>query len=555
MCGISVLKKQPSKTSINSYIRYRGPDEHVSVDHNRMTFTFDRLAINDVNNGSQPFTDETTNSIFVCNGEIYNSTNIECMYQIACESRSDCEPVFRTILKIVKSNIVNDIVLRLTSMCKTLDGDFAFVFANPKYVVVCRDPIGVRPLFVAKHGSEIIGFASEAKAFKEMECKSELHIEQFPPGHVWILNTHDNSIIEKINYNPLTYPLHVPLDNVIEVINQSGDMQSFEQLIRKYTNHIHTLLYKAVEKRITTSDQPVAFFLSGGLDSSIIAAIGAKVMAPKRITCYSVGTKGASSPDLIAATKVAEHIGAEHIVLEFDVSQAIEEISNVIYHLESYDCTTIRASVPMFLLSKHVAMLNRHKVILSGEGADELFGGYLYFHNAPTVDEFQYETISLLKNVHQFDVLRADRCVSGNGLELRVPFFDKKLIEYVCNIPPIMKTCNDGTIEKKLLRDSFVDYLPRDILYRQKNGMSDAVGFSWVDHLKNHSDTLTTLTPVPSTLPNQPTSKEETWYRSIFIDLFGNKFGNLVSHLSIWRPKWTDVLDPSARKLPSFMSQ
>jgi asparagine synthase (glutamine-hydrolysing) len=315
------------------------------------------------------------------------------------------------------------------------------------------------------------------------------------------------------------------------------------------TLKINSLLTNAVRKRLM-SDRPIAFFLSGGLDSSLIASIAARLVYPKKITTFSVGVKNAPSPDIEAAQKVANFIQSDHHVYHFTINEAIEAIPETIWRLESYDCTTIRASVPMYLLSKYISLNFPHKVILSGEGADELFGGYIYFYNAPEPQSFHDETIRLIKNVHQFDVLRADRCTASNGLELRVPFFDKEFIEYITNINPSFKFINGKWMEKNILRKSFHGYIPDEILWRQKNGMSDAVGYSWVDNIKKYVDTLDLQSDFSSFSKNTPINKEELYYRSIYESFFND----IDALQSIWRPKWTTVLDPSARKLSHFIS-
>ena len=511
MCGIYICLGT-NENEINNKQEHRGPDEHVIHTRGSDVWIFDRLSINDVEFGGQPFMDDQ--HVFMCNGEIYNHMSLSNEIVHELQSKSDCEPLFHLLNKCCEYD-------EFDQVCKNIDGEFAFVYANENHYVVARDPLGVRPLFMCVdriYPNIVLGIGSEAKSLLHLPGT----IQQFPPGNCMVLDRFYH-VVHQNDYQGIV--LNLP------TITDSRDVAC---------QSIRTLLIESVRKRLM-SDRPVGYFLSGGLDSSIIASIGAQLVYPDKITTYSIGTKGHQSPDLIAAQKMAEHLNSNHVVIEFSIEEAIEQLENVIWHLESYDCTTIRASVPMYLLCNEIKKRNEHKALLSGEGADELFGGYLYLHDAPSNDAFQEETKQLLKNVHQYDLVRADRCVSGHGLEIRVPFFDKRLVQYVYGLDPSFKISR-GTIEKKLLRDAFSNDLPSEIVNRQKNGMSDAVGYSWVDHLK-------TIAPDASDihyLVNTPASKEEAWYRKVFHKHFGDK---VTTHNSIWRPKWSSVMDPSARAL------
>jgi asparagine synthase (glutamine-hydrolysing) len=270
----------------------------------------------------------------------------------------------------------------------------------------------------------------------------------------------------------------------------------------------------------------VGFFLSGGLDSSIVAALGKQILGPAKTRTCSVGLNG--SPDLIAARKMADFLGSDHTEVIFTVDEGLEALKEVIWHLETYDTTTIRASIPMYLLSKYIKENTDIRVVLSGEGSDELFGGYLYFHGAPSEKDFLSETVRLIKDVHMFDVLRADRTTSAHGLELRVPFFDKDFIECVMsNIPIDLKVPRWG-FEKYILREVFSSILHKDIAWRQKNGMSDAVGYEWAQALRDFG---------------------EDKYKAIFNSFFGEN-DHLVPYK--WMPKWTDATDPSGATLTFF---
>jgi asparagine synthase (glutamine-hydrolysing) len=398
-------------------------------------------------------------------------------------------------------------------ICNSLDGDFAFVAMKGDEIYAARDVMGVRPLFYGVSNG-LIHFCSEIKGLQDV-C---VEIKEFPKGCYY------NSIEDEFySYHDVSVP---------------NDKQ-----ISYDPNTLQAIIEASIEKRLMT-DRPIGFFLSGGLDSSIIAAVAAKKLG--KIKTFSIGI--GDSPDLKAAKMVADYINSDHTEMKFTFMEGLSAIKDVIWALESYDCTTIRASVPMFLLSKYVSEHTDIKVILSGEGADELFGGYLYFHNAPNPEEFQKETLRLLDNVHAHDILRADRCTAHHGLELRVPFFDKTLINYVKSIDPKFKI-SQGIIEKKILRQAFTNVLPKQIVWRQKNGMSDAVGYSWVDSIRQYvNDNIEYEKPIQY-LKNPPLSKEELYYRNIYKSLFKP---DLLPH--VWRPKWTDEKDPSAKLLNVFNS-
>ena len=320
-----------------------------------------------------------------------------------------------------------------------------------------------------------------------------------------------------------------------------------------YSWDVVDVFTEAVKIRVENTDRNIGFLLSGGLDSSLVVSIANRMLSG-RLKTFSVGIE--DSPDVLAARKVATYLNTDHTEVLFDVEEGLKNIENVIWSLESYDTTTVRASVPMWLLSKFISKKTNCKVILSGEGSDELFGGYLYFHYAPSVEEFTKENRRRLKLIHQFDGLRADRCISAHGLELRVPFLDVKVVEHGMVMDQNLKTPNDG-IEKYYLRKAFEGYLPDDILWRQKNGMSDAVGYAWVKAVKAHAESAISDSEFEDIKNNAnghnvPLTKEEALYRKIFWKLFGSNKDHLISE--IWRPKWTNQTDPSATKLSVFSS-
>lgn len=510
MCGITFVREESCPETFVSSIQHRGPDHHQQLRVPGVgLFAFDRLAINDLTpEGNQPFEDE--HGVLICNGEIYNHTVLRRTVS-GLRSTSDCE----VLLKMLNA--------QGPSAFRNLDAEFACVYYDKRSgeLYAARDPLGVRPLFVAYDANDrVVGFSSEAKGLAMLS--DAVRFKRFPPGTYW----------NKGTCTPF-YEWPVP--------RQTDDD------FCKHVYAIQTLLMEAVDKRVRNTERPVAYFLSGGLDSSIIAAIGAS-MSKEPVTTYSVGIRGSESPDLIHARLMAKHIGSDHHEISFSPEEAVSYLNRVICKLESYDCTTIRASVPMFLLANYISHNSEHRVILSGEGADELFGGYLYFHHAPNPESFQAETVRLLKNIHQFDGLRADRCTAAHGLELRVPFLDLALVDYVvAHVPPNHKCPEENHgVEKRLLREAFAHMLPKAIVDRQKNGMSDAVGYSWVDHLRAVAaprcpDTVYAINP--------PLTDEERWYREIYHELYQDSD---CAHETIWRPLWVTETDPSARKLKVF---
>lgn len=530
MCGVvfQYIKNGVSydtKYSIDK-TKHRGPNDTTIVSYSNYVFGFHRLSINDVSSvGNQPM--YINDNVVMCNGEIYNWIQLkdELKSRISdidnlLKSNSDCE---------ILGHLFDEYKHSLVEFCNKLDGVFAIVIYNKvtHEVFIARDPIGIRPLYYGFDDDGYISVASEIKSLPSTIIKKS--VTHFPPGHYYYNGNFVNYESIKYSSKPTFYPSHI-----------------------YHTNNIRTFLIEAVRKRLM-SDRPIGFFLSGGLDSSIVAAIGKHLNI--KLNTFSIGLQEPfASPDIEYADLMSNHLDSNHTVITFTPEDGIRAVKNVIYHLETYDCTTIRASIPMFLLSEYISKNTDIKVILSGEGADELFGGYIYLHNAPSNEEFQRETKSLLKNVHQFDALRADRCTAAHGLELRVPFFDKKFVNYVLRVPPELKK---SKIEKQLLRDAFKDLLPKEIYSRQKNGMSDAVGYSWVDTLKQYmcdqisDENYNEGCKKYINSKNIPKSKEEFMYRKIYESMYESVD---CCTSGIWRPKWTDETDPSARLLYNFES-
>lgn len=470
MCGIFCIYGE-SFPYVTGTLKHRGPDEERVVRYGKCTMEFTRLAINGLgDNGMQPFISRR-GQMLMCNGEIYNHRDFG-------KFESDCA----CLLPIASE-------FGMQAMCESVRGVFAICFYDGDAVWAARDPLGVRPLFYTKYGTTSIAFASEAKTLTQFNTK----IEIFPPGTLY--NSYDDEFVTWWKV-----PRDIGYDNAYR---------------------LPMLFEESVRIRVENTERPIAFLLSGGLDSSLVSAIASKYIG--KIKTFSIGAH--DSPDVIAAEKVAKHIGSDHTHVHFDFEEGHKVIDQVIKDIESYDTTTVRASVPMWILLKWISENTDCKVILSGEGSDEIFGGYLYFHYAPGIDAFHSETIRRLDLIHQFDGLRADRCAAAHGLEVRVPFLDKLFVEYVVgDMEPNLKKTD---IEKHVLRDAFKGLLPDEILWRQKDAFSDAVGYSWVKSLKERYD-------------------EEVYYKDIF-----DKFYPGCSHLitEIWRPRWTDEKDPSATTL------
>jgi asparagine synthase (glutamine-hydrolysing) len=482
MCGIFAIHGTDSTNKIPKVntLSHRGPDDFNAKRIGKTYFEFHRLAINGAPGPGQPI--QFGDLSMIANAEIYNYIELG-----GFPGESDCEVVPRLVAEH-----------GLFRTCEMISGDFALVISDGEHVWAARDRVGVRPLFWTRTNGTV-AFASEAKALTQFGSQ----IEIFPPGHLY-----DSKLDALVCWAP----------NYWDGPRQDNDVAYVREQIRD-------LMFKAVDKRVHNTRRPVGFFLSGGLDSSIIAALGKKCLGGT-IKTFAVGL--ADSPDLLAARKMAEHLKSDHTEVIFTVEEGLKALRDVIWHLETFDTTTVRASVPMFILSKYIKDNTDIRVVLSGEGADELFGGYLYFHNAPHPDAFAAETMRLVRDVHLFDVLRADRTTAAHGLELRVPFFDRDVIDYVMDgFDPELKMPKAG-FEKHLLREALGHLLPRDVAWRQKNGMSDAVGYSWVDALKATGED----------------------YRKIFHEHFGKNLDHLSPYK--WLPKWSDSTDPSARTLSQF---
>jgi len=526
MCGIFAYLSGDDKTikyfSSFDDSKHRGPDNSKYEQiNNHVCLGFHRLSINDLTtHGNQPFHD-IRGIHLVCNGEIYNHKELEQKYNLQPQSKSDCEVIMLLYKKI-----------GIEETIKQLDGVFAFVLYDEAEdtVFVARDPIGVRPLFIGQTSSGEYLFASEVKSiFKHCSV-----VKQFKPGHFW------NSIDRQyISYWKLPDPT---------MFIQKDDIP---------LKQINSLLKRAVSKRIHNSERPIGLFLSGGFDSSIVAAIAQYIQQKENkqpLHSFSIGFQ--DSNDLKFAKQVARKIGSVHHEIRFTVEEAVEAISEVIKSLETYDVTTVRASVPMWLLSRYIGTKTEVRVMLSGEGADE-FGSYLYFKDAPNPEEFNKESLRLLHELHKYDVLRTDRSTAAHGLEVRVPFLDKEFMQFFTQIPTQYRMPYKN-IEKYYLRKSFEDdnLLPHEVLWRPKDAFSDSVGESWKSCITKHveklytSENLLEATTKYKHLP--PLTKEGLWYREIFEKHYGSKCVKLLD--KYWMPKWQPetVIDPSATVLAVY---
>lgn len=495
-----------------------------------------RLAVIDPASGDQPLFNEDKTIVVTVNGEIYNHEELrKRLKNHKFRTGSDCEVI---------AHLYEEYGVDFVDM---LDGIFSFVLLDTRdnSFMVARDAIGVTSLYIGWGLDGSVWISSEMKGLND-DCE---HFETFPPGHFYSSKLGGF----KQWYNPPWF-------------NESVPSTPYEPLA------IRRAFENAVIKRLMT-DVPFGVLLSGGLDSSLVASITARHLAGTKaakqwgpqLHSFCVGLEG--SPDLKAGKEVAEYLGTVHHEFHFSVQDGIDAIEDVIYHVETYDVTTIRASTPMFLMSRKIKSLGV-KMVLSGEGADEIFGGYLYFHKAPNKKEFHQETCRKIKALHKYDCLRANKSTSAFGLEARVPFLDKDFINTAMSLDPESKMIKpeEGRIEKWVLRRAFDDeerpYLPKHILYRQKEQFSDGVGYSWIDGLKDHAaqnvnDKM--MSNAGHIFPhNTPNTKEAYYYRMIFERFFPQNSARLTvpggatvacstAKAVEWDASWSNNMDPSGR--------
>ncbi|MED5526962.1 asparagine synthase B [Gallaecimonas pentaromativorans] len=503
--GILDLKTDPQelrKTALemSKRMRHRGPDWSGIYADNNAIIAHERLAIVDMNNGAQPLLNAEKNHVLAVNGEIYNHKAIRKQYQdkYPFQTESDCE----VILALYQE--------KGEAFLDELNGIFAFVLydATDNSYLIGRDHMGIIPLYIGWDKDGNFYVASELKALTPV-CN---RVETFPPGHY--LSSKDGEI--KRYYQ--------------------RDWQSFEAVESNQSSvtELRDALDAAVKRQLM-SDVPYGVLLSGGLDSSVISALAQRHAERRiedddqsqawwpRLHSFAVGLKG--SPDLLAAQDVAKHIGTVHHEIHFTVQEGLDAVRDVIYHLETYDVTTIRASTPMYLMARKIKAMGI-KMVLSGEGSDELFGGYLYFHKAPNAREFHEETLRKLDKLYLFDCLRANKAMAAWGVEARVPFLDKEFMDVAMRLNPQDKMCGNGKIEKHIVREAFADLLPEKVAWRQKEQFSDGVGYSWIDSLKEVTAAEVSdhqLKTAQYRFPvNTPDTKEAYYYRQIFEEHFGN---------------------------------
>ena len=523
MCGILAILCENEQNQLDlvmksyDFLANRGPDCGSLTMNRDMILGFRRLTINDMSTkGNQPFRFDTQDRKIrlLCNGEIYNHRELEEEYGLQCESTSDCE----CILHLYK-------MFGFWQTVKLLNGDFAIVLIDNDTVYFARDSIGVRPLFYGFTNDGNFALASYARALTGF-CKDVVH---FHPG----IGKYDKGELSVESY---------------DLCNNVSPCFLTVDVLR---NTVRDTLFQATRDRLM-SERPVGCLLSGGLDSSLIASILCKLLGPQNVRTYSIGMEG--SVDLRYAREVSSFLGTVHTEVKFTPEEGIACIPEVIRDLESYDITTIRASIAMWMLARYISKNTEDKVILSGEGSDELFCGYLYFHYAPTTDDLERESSRLVDRLYEYDVLRADRCVSSHGLELRVPFLDKNMVKLCLSIPGEMKA-PQNSMEKHLLRTSFSNcFLPDNILWRRKDGMSDGVSSlekRWYVYIREYVDTIISNDEYIQVRDQFP-SKEAYYYKKVYDE----QFPTYQPKYEYWLPKWVEHKgDPSGRILDIFTQE
>ena len=544
MCGIvgifqikqqtSELRKKALKMSHK--IRHRGPDWSGIYVGKTAILAHERLSIVDPQSGGQPLYSPDKKQILAVNGEIYNHRDIRAKYagKYEFQTGSDCE----VILALYKDKGIH--------FLEDLNGIFAFALYDEEKddYLIARDPIGVIPLYIGKDNDGRVYVASELKALEGF-CD---RYEPFLPGHYYWGK--EGKMTRWYTRDWMSY--NAVKDNGASVAD------------------VHDALEAAVQRQLM-SDVPYGVLLSGGLDSSVISAIAKKYSAKRietdsqsaawwpQLHSFAVGLKGA--PDLAKAKEVAEHIGTVHHEINYTVQEGLDAIRDVIYFIETYDVTTVRASTPMYLLARVIKSMGI-KMVLSGEGADEVFGGYLYFHKAPTAKDFHEETVRKLSKLYLYDCLRANKSLSAWGVEGRVPFLDKEFLDVAMRLNPEAKMCPGSTIEKKIVREAFSDMLPESVAWRQKEQFSDGVGYSWIDSLKAMTAQAVSdeqMAHAAERFPNNPPmNKEEYYYRSIFEEHFPSKSAALsvpsvpsvacsTAEALAWDASFKNQNDPSGR--------
>ena len=539
MCGIVSIFNIKQQTHelrekalrMSQKIRHRGPDWSGIYCGGSAILAHERLSIVDPESGGQPLFSPDRKQVLAVNGEIYNHQEIRRRYagRYEFQTGSDCEVFLEDI-----------------------SGIFAFALYDEERdeYLIARDPIGVIPLYIGYDGDGTVYVASELKAL-EGQCE---RYEPFPPGHYAYGNSKSSNSKLKIEryYHRDWFDYEAVKDNGASA------------------GAIRDALKDSVKRQLM-SDVPYGVLLSGGLDSSVISAIAERFSEHRiedgsrtraywpRLHSFAVGLKGA--PDLVKAKLVADHIGTVHHEINYTIQEGLDAIRDVIYFIETYDVTTARASTPMYLLARVIKSMGI-KMVLSGEGADEVFGGYLYFHKAPDAKAFHEETVRKLSKLHYYDCLRANKSLAAWGVEGRVPFLDKEFLDVAMRTNPEAKMCPGSTIEKKIVREAFADMLPAEIVWRQKEQFSDGVGYSWIDTLKKMTSEAVSdeqMAHAAERFPiNPPLNKEEYYYRSIFAEHFPsdsaarsvNQEASVACSTAValeWDAAFKNLNDPSGR--------
>ncbi|MCF0203498.1 MAG: asparagine synthase B [Bacteroidaceae bacterium] len=544
MCGIASIFNIKEQTPalrekalrMSQKIRHRGPDWSGIYCGETAILAHERLSIVDPESGRQPLFSTDRKQILAVNGEIYNHQDIRKQYEgkYDFQTGSDCE----VILALYREKGID--------FLEDLSGIFAFALYDEERdaFLIARDQIGVIPLYIGYDNDGKVYVASELKAL-EGQCD---RYEPFLPGHYYWSEEPGMKRWYKRDW----FDYEAVKDN-------EASSEEIRQALR------------GAVKRQMMSDVPYGVLLSGGLDSSVISAITEKYAEHRiednsqskawwpRLHSFAVGLKGA--PDLAKARLVAEHIGTVHHEINYTIQEGLDAIRDVIYYIETYDVTTVRASTPMYLLARVIKSMGI-KMVLSGEGADEIFGGYLYFHKAPSAEEFHKETVRKLSKLHLYDCLRANKSLSAWGVEGRVPFLDKEFLDVAMRTNPTAKMCPGKTMEKRIVREAFADMLPEEIAWRQKEQFSDGVGYSWIDTLKKITSEAVSdeqMAHAAERFPvNTPLCKEEYYYRSIFEEHFPSESAakSVPHEASVacstaialeWDAAWKDMNDPSGR--------
>ena len=552
MCGIVSIfniKKQTHELRekalrMSQKIRHRGPDWSGIYCGGSAILAHERLSIVDPESGGQPLFSPDRKVVLAVNGEIYNHQEIRRQYagRYDFQTGSDCE----VILALYRDKGID--------FLENISGIFAFALYDEEKdaFLIARDPIGVIPLYIGYDSDGTVYVASELKAL-EGQCE---RYEPFLPGHYYW--SREPGMKRYYHRDWFEYDA---------VKNNEANVDTIRDALKDSV------------RRQLMSDVPYGVLLSGGLDSSVISAIAEKFSEHRiednsqtraywpRLHSFAVGLKGA--PDLAKAKLVADHIGTVHHEINYTIQEGLDAIRDVIYFIETYDVTTVRASTPMYLLARVIKSMGI-KMVLSGEGADEVFGGYLYFHKAPSAKAFHEETVRKLSKLHYYDCLRANKSLSAWGVEGRVPFLDKEFLDVAMRTNPEAKMCPGSTIEKKIVREAFADMLPAEIAWRQKEQFSDGVGYSWIDTLKKITSEAVSdeqMAHAAERFPiNPPLNKEEYYYRSIFAEHFPsesaarsvNQEASVACSTAIaleWDAAFKNMNDPSGRAVKGVHEQ